>query len=96
MRRPGKEWRAGYGNRLPGCRARRHLSLDVTATGPTAADGLPVQLRFAAGPQPSILTADADQDIVPADAYLDVLAVIDSGIDFDAALTGDGLLTLPL
>lgn len=36
----------------------------------------------------------ADQDpvaVIPADAYLDVLTIIDSGIDFDATLTGDRL-----
>ncbi|MFE7126695.1 DEAD/DEAH box helicase [Streptomyces sp. NPDC057617] len=72
----------------------RHTSLHVTTTGVTVADGLPVQLRFAAGPQPSALTADVNQDtvaIIPADAYLDVLTIIDSGIDFDATLTDDRL-----
>lgn len=59
----------------------------------------PVQLRFADGPSPAPLLLVNDHQIlatVPADAHLDLTAVIDSGIETEHTLIGNTLtLRLP-
>lgn len=57
-----------------------------------------VQLRFAEGPAPAPLILVNDHGVlatVPADAHLDLTAVIDSGIETEQTLTSD-LLNLRL
>ncbi|MFC8406560.1 DEAD/DEAH box helicase [Streptomyces griseoincarnatus] len=75
------------------------VSLEVHRTGSNGTEAIPVSLRFADGPQPAALTVIGDHQRlarVPADIHLDVLSVIDSGIDYEATLAGDRLtLRLP-
>lgn len=76
-----------------------HVSLNVQVTGVTTTNRLPVQVRPAVGSPPTPLTVYEGQRpvaLITADAHLDILTVIDSGIDFEATLTGDRLtLRLP-
>jgi hypothetical protein len=75
---------------------RVSLDVDLTSAAPSART--PLQLRSPSGLHTAPLTIDDGSHTlarVPADAHLDVLTVINSGIDFDTTLTGS-LLTLRL
>ncbi|MFC7900902.1 hypothetical protein ACFUV1_12200 [Streptomyces griseoincarnatus] len=74
------------------------VSLNVDLTSAASSARTPLQLQSPSGLHTAPLTIDDGSHTlarIPADAHLDVLTVIDSGIDFDTTLTGS-LLTLRL